>query len=130
MGRNGTEQQLEPAPDAAVLSRLRRIDTALTTLCMQNAALEQRLAKVEDAIDRLRAAAEQRDAHLVEWIDPAIDVSGTLAQIREIGSTTIEAVDGLVAVLRRELAATRSAIDLAVGAAGVGELEGLEREIA
>jgi hypothetical protein len=37
-----------------------------------NEMLEQRLAKIEDAVTRLCAAAEQRDAHLVEWLDPAI----------------------------------------------------------
>lgn len=116
--------------DPVLLAWLRHIDGVLHTLCDQIAAQDQRLTKIEDAQRLLTTAVERRDAALAQWIDPAIDVTGLIAQLAEIGRNNIEAVDGLATLLRREMAATRSAIDLAVGAAGVGEFEGLEREIA
>lgn len=116
------EQDLAVA-DPALLSRLRRIDEALTDLCQQHAAQNQRLLRIEGAIERLCAAVARRDALLAVWIDPAIDLTGLMAQLAEIGRMNAHIVRDLAAQLAHEHAATRAAIDLAVGAAGLVEAE-------
>jgi len=117
--------------DPALLARLRRIDEALAVLNAQSAVQHQRLMQIEQAIGALKTAADRRDALLAEWIDPAIDLTGLMAQLAEIGRKNMQVVAELAAQLAREHATTRSAISLAVAAveleATAGELVQVKR---
>jgi len=108
--------------DPALLARLRRIDEALAVLNAQSAVQHQRLMQIEQAIGALKTAADRRDALLAEWIDPAIDLTGLMAQLAEIGRKNMQVVAELAAQLAREHAATRSAISLAVAVVSLDEV--------
>ncbi|SRR5258706_777161 len=102
--------------DPALLARLRRIDDALTALQTQQDIQTQQIRQIADAVER-------RNTLMSQWIDPAIDLTGLMAQLAEIGRMNARAVAALAAQITREHADTRESIDLAVGAAGLGEAE-------
>ena len=102
--------------DPALLSWMRRIDAAQVEIRAELQLHTQHLLRIADAVDR-------RNTLMSQWVDPAIDLTGLMAQLAEIGRMNARAVAALAAQLTREHADTREAIDLAVGAAGLSEVE-------
>jgi membrane-bound ClpP family serine protease len=89
-----------------------------------------RLTAIERSIEELaqtaleHAAAEDRRFTLIEqFVDPAMNLQGLLAQLLDMGRTHNRTFASMCEGLAKEMATTRTALTLAVSGADLGEVE-------